>query len=355
MWHRWPLAVAAITVTAIATIVAVEIPRPNDRARSSKPSTPSRQHTQVPSVAESFTVAPPMRNEELSWIQARQSPALRPQTTKEVQISFPDGATVAVKLQSGLPARVHLDEPVHRLTDVYAEFRRRAEAGEAVAATFLHSQLEYCKRAYKDEASLKQALEQFRRDKAVILPIPDIPGMNLSVEKRRLRADTPEKVAEFEEVYFKQPYEYCKGISDEQTREAQTWLRMAADQGEFWALQETAALLGNSPEGVAIWESLWKQGNSGAVQPLAIFHQRGVGGGPPDYVRAYAYTFLHFKLLEAAYQNPPTQIPSGMLQAAEDVMRYSDGFLNPQQQEAAVQLARQLLLENRNCCNGGVW
>lgn len=111
--------------------------------------------------------------------------------------------------------------------------------------------------------------------------------------------------------------------------------------------------LGETQEGFEIWDALWRQGNSGALPALGIWYAKGIPestGGRPDYVSAYAYKLIYFKLTEAAVRNSVSPLRSHMLTSLEDSLRHTGGFLNPAQLEEAVALARVLLENNANCC-----
>ena len=146
------------------------------------------------------------------------------------------------------------------------------------------------------------------------------------------------------------------GISAAQKDEALHWLELAAKAGDLLIVAEYAAELGDTPEALNIWETLWQnQGYSGSLSPLAIKYRKGVVTGEPDYVRAYAYQFIELKLLQAAYESSASPHRASLLGAVEDSLRYTGGFLNPQQTAAAEALAKQLLAENPNCCSGSIF
>lgn len=332
MQRRWFVAIAAVAVSA-AIIGLLQAVSPAENSRTLQPEPITQSVVRKPE--SSADAQPPVV-----------APAPQPITTsppevKQVRISFPDGETVAVQLK-GLPPDPLWSRPVSRPIEHYAELRRRAIAGEATAAMWLYADLDYCRSAYADEASFQQALRQLRQGEVVKFPDP---------RRVPLKAHTAAEVTEFERL-LRHPYEYCQGTTEQQMQEAETWLRMAADAGEYWAQQRAATLLGNNREGVAAWESLWAQGYTSALPPLAIYHHDGIDGAPADYVRAYAYKLVNFKLAEAGYRNPPTSMISPVLQAMQDSLDYSGGFLDPQQHAAAVQLAQRLLIENQNCCIG---
>ena len=261
---------------------------------------------------------------------------------QDVSISLPSGATVHVHLKP-VPPIYRVSGTPRRLLDIYDTLQAAAVAGDATASTFLHRMLEQCRLAYGDELSLRRAIDTLRRDRVLVLAGGDQPA-------RRLPEGAP--VLQIESASLQRPYEFCRGVTDEQKRTSQRWLQAAINQGEFWSLEEAAVKQGNSREGVASWQALWKRGHFSALPALSIYFEKGAGGAPPDYVRSYAYNYLQLKLMQAAYGTGKSRITLPHVQAVEASVRRSAGFLTPAQQEAALQLAEQLLHESVDCCMG---
>ncbi|MGH8237022.1 MAG: hypothetical protein ACREXP_08370 [Steroidobacteraceae bacterium] len=231
--------------------------------------------------------------------------------------------------------------------DRYAELARMAQQGDGAAARSLHKWLKICQRAHGDEASLQSAIARLHTDRVVASADPTRPPMVLPIG-----ADAKE----FERLELRRPYEFCSGITAQQKDEAARWLDVAVQAGDFQAVQEYAVQLGATPEALKIWETLWQeQGFRGSLSPLAIKYSQGVAGGQPDYVRAYAYKLIEVKLLEAVYQDSASPNHRSMLGAMQESLRYTGGFLDPQQTVAAEALAKQLLAENPNCCSGSIF
>lgn len=264
---------------------------------------------------------------------------------QELQVRFPDGTLVSVRMRE-----VHPDPPPvdvsESLTSNYAKLRSLAESGNAAAARTLSRELQRCRRAYSDEASLNAAINRLRATRVVIYPN----GSRPSVELR-----PGDDVATFVERELESPYEHCEGITNEQKAEAAQWARVAADGGDYLGFQDWATELGWTQAGFDAWENVWERGYKAALTPLAMMYRKGIptsAGGQPDYVRAYAYSFVGFKLREAAYAGSASQAHRGRLVAMEDSLRHWSSYLTPQQTDEAVSLAKQILTENHNCCAG---
>jgi hypothetical protein len=270
----------------------------------------------------------------------------RTQAGRNVLISFSDGATQTVQLRPLPPVGARVTGPKDRLVNYYADLRRRAEGGEGAAAFRLYQELTRCKRAYGDEQSLKTAIDRLYRERLVAFP-------DSGIQPIRLRPNAD--LGEFERQELRRPYEFCLGISDEQKQQASIWLQQGVEAGDHWAMQARAMELGETQEGFEIWDALWRKGNSGALPALSIWYAKGIPestGGRPDYVSAYAYKLIYFKLTEAAVRNSVSPLRSPMLTSLEDSLGHTGGFLNPAQLEEAVALARVLLENNANCCAG---
>jgi hypothetical protein len=207
----------------------------------------------------------------------------------------------------------------------------------------LHQLLERCKQSYGDEESLHRAVDALRRDG--VLALPNDPNPPRTITDRAA-------IPRVERAALVGPYEFCKGTTEDQKNESDDWLNAAIEQKDYWSLQEMAVKLGTSADGVAAWESLWKQGYFSALPALSLLYQQGVDGGAPDYVRAFAYNYVQFKLVEAAYESGRSNVTLPHVVAVEDTVRRSTGNLTPQQTEDAIRLAEQLLRETFTCCAG---
>jgi hypothetical protein len=265
--------------------------------------------------------------------------------TRTGEVSFEDGTRVPITMRP-----VHLTSPPfalpERLVDRYAELVRLAQGGHPGAARSLFKWLKLCQRAPQDQASLDRAIERLHATREVTWSDPSRP--------MKLRPGVDLK--EFEKVELRQPYEFCQGVTAEQKAEAEQWLQVAVETGDMQSVQEYAAGLGITREALEVWERLWqKQGFRSSLQPLAIIYSKGVEGTQPDYVRAYAYLLIEQKLLELVDRESGVNDQRIMLASMDDVLRHMGGYLNPQQTEAAAALAKQLLVENPNCCSGSLF
>jgi hypothetical protein len=259
-----------------------------------------------------------------------------------VVIAFPDGSKVDLTLRYVRSSPRPLPWP-NRLIDQYEQLRSFAVAGDASAAMALHTYLSLCRNAYEDAVSLERAVERLHREG--VLQQPDgteevIEGGDLTdVEYSRLRG----------------AYDFCRGITSTQKAELPTWTERAAKAGDPFALTAWARSLGETAGGLSAWEKAWQQGIRSAPASLANLYEHGVPGvkdGEPDFVRAYAFRLINLKLHEAWYGETPSGWPRNDIAAKAEELRRTDGFLTPQEQAQAVQLAKSLLEQNRNCCSG---
>lgn len=257
-------------------------------------------------------------------------------------ITFPNGSTFSVRFHE-LPPLFSFQGAKGRLSEFYSGLRSLAESGDAPASFALHHLLEQCRASYPDESSLNNAINTLRTDGVLKWPNDTRPSVRISDRTQ---------IPEIERVALREPHEFCSGTTATQIAESDMWLRNAADAGEFWSRQERAVNLGNTPEAIEEWKSLWKDGHYAALPALSIYLQKGVYGGEPDYLNAYAYNYIQYKLIEAAYRTGNAGVDLTEVIEVEATVRRSAGFLTPEQNEAALKLAENLMRESPNCCSG---
>lgn len=271
---------------------------------------------------------------------------VEPRTTAEringprTVVSFPWGEVVNVPVR--LAKRDSNRDPP-RFGDAYAGLRIRATNGDASAAGQLARGLMYCARAFTTDAEMARAVEQLHQNR--VLQRADMPvGEPVSGELN---------VNEVEAEQIREPYEYCQGLSAAQKQEAQQWLLRAADAGDPWALFEHARQLGTSPGAFRAWERLWNTGVSqGSLGHLSWLSEHGHRNEPqtPDVVSAYAYSYLDHQLVKSTYEGVNSPIYAQMIEGKAARLADLERRLRPAEIQAAIQQAKQILVENRACC-----
>lgn len=266
-----------------------------------------------------------------------------------LQVDFPDGSSITVSWRQADPPPPPLP-PSDRLIDQYDDLRRLAEQGHGAAARTLYRALRSCRRAFETESSLNAALQRLRNERV----------LTTAGEPRVMPLPAGARVADFEED-LRRSYAYCSGVTAGMREEAARWAELAARAGDYLGLQDWAAELGRTAAGLRAWTDAWERGLASALAPLALLHASGVSepdGRPPDHVLAYAYTLLELQITQAVVNQlsgadrlAPTARRNRII-ALQDTLRYRAGFLSPQETEAAIALARELLSKNPNCCTG---
>lgn len=331
---RLVVLLALVAVGSVAVLLTAQPPPEQQQA-----ATPTRKTVEPPATPQT------PRDHAAPALPRTQDEPLPRAAERKGEVSFEDGTRVPISMRP-----VHLTSPPfaapERLIDRYAELVRLAREGDPGSARSLFKWLKICQRAPTDQASLDRAIERLHATREVAWSDPSRPTMKL-----RPSAD----LKEFEKVELRRPYEFCKGITAEQRAAAEQWLQVAVKMGDFQAVQEYAATLGNTREAIQVWETLWQEGNRSSLQPLASIYSKGVGGEQPDYLRAYAYMLIEQKLLELVDRESVGHRQRTMLAAIDESLRYMGGFLDPQQTQAATALAQRLLAENANCCSGSIF
>lgn len=255
-------------------------------------------------------------------------------------LDFGDGERISVRFK---PRPAVSERKGATLLEVYAALRAAAEDGDGDAAFQLHRELGDCKRAYSNEADLAAAIEllqQTHQIKYADMSTPKPLVSDPSTDYEKLARDV-----------LRKPYEYCKGITDEQKGEANRFLIKAANAGHSLALTEYARSLGDSPAAIPVWNRAWLQGDIWALGGLSkhLREPSPVGGKAPEPVLAHAYLLLHVRLIELVHGRETGPQPR-MIVVLNDVLKRSSLALNPNDHETAVAMAKTLLSSNTNCC-----
>jgi len=265
-----------------------------------------------------------------------------------VTIEFPSGQLVDVVLHHFWP-----DEPPikynPRLVDMYNDLVVLAESGNGASARYLNQALRGCRNAFRDKPSKDAAIARLRSAGEITYPDgAEFPNQHVPVGR---------DIGEFIEV-IEERFTNCEGVSDEQIAYAEYWRDEAIKAGDFLATRDYAAEIGVHTEaGFQIQKKLWDQGHISAVNGLGIAYRHGVPGensGQPDYLKSYAYGYATFKLFEATARGSISPNTRNRLRSIEESLSNRGSYLTPQEQQAAIELAAEILEENKNCCLG-VW
>jgi hypothetical protein len=236
---------------------------------------------------------------------------------RQVELTFRDGKSVHVLVRKPmLPNPPYM--PAERFLDQYEALAARAHAGDAAAARMIFRALQNCQRF-----------------------------------QRALQA---KETSDWGEEALQRSTRYCEGVDERYFSDASRWARMASDGGDYYGRQDWSLelqRLGRGVESVEQLQALWNDGYVGVLQALAIAYKKGLtSNGEPDFVRAYAYFYIRYKLAEASgLDTPATRAKLGAMEQARQSL---GGNLTPQEQQFAEDMAAQLLSENSACCIGSL-
>lgn len=262
--------------------------------------------------------------------------------TQSITIKFSDGLDVAI-VGRPLP-RSSILRP-KQLKDIYAQLVELAKSGDSSAAYGLSRWLNECRYAHSTQAELDGAIARLLEEGLVTYPVSAPPP-------RSMATNDPNA-----EAALVQTFRFCDGITAEQRAGASAWLELGTGRGDLLALRARAQQLSPTQEEffrshLALWE---QHGDMSALPALAAMYMRGISGAPQDYVRAYAYQLIQFKLNEYAYRDSVFPSHRAALQSMESSLAAIASYLTPDQTSKAVALAAQLVRQNPNCCVGRIF
>jgi len=266
-------------------------------------------------------------------------------SSRDTVITFPDGTEVNIKLINWQPDPPPF-YPTEKLIDMYDALVAEAEIGNAAAARTLYEALTICEMAFSDEASYQEALSLLRQK-----GVRSYPGDQHAQENIPPGLDTSHHEEMITEQYIK-----CQGITTRQKQNKIQWAEMAAHGGDFLAMRTMANEQGFTQEGFEWYEKGWKSGHASAADALSIWYRNGApdsAGGKPDYISSYAYLLINFKIYENVFNSSNSPQAQNRIVDMENALLGIGGYLNPQDQVKAEELAVKLLQDNSNCCLGG--
>lgn len=265
---------------------------------------------------------------------------------QDVDVQFPSGETVRVSLVNFAPP-VPPIAYAHRISDMYDQLVDAAVAGNGAAARELYGALKGCRQAFADEKSMLAAVSHLRETGEVTYP---------DDETRIHHVDVGLDTGPVEEM-IRETYERCDGITTEQKEGAEHWLEIAADEEDYLAMREYARYLGsNTRESFELRQKTWEMGFVSGAGSIAIYYKNG---DQVDYLKSYAYSLISSQIYKAAllrdgsrHSRYGTQVHN-KIKSLDDLLSTKAGYLTPEQQAAAEQIAIDLLKANTNCCRAG--
>jgi len=262
-------------------------------------------------------------------------------TTK---ISLPDHDPHDVTIYS-FPSYT-IDEP-DSVSIAYHELVERAHNGDLDAAHSLFRLLRNCREfSYRSKSDLEAAVLQLYQEHAVPSPTGE-QQVSLSTNVSSELGEATDLVEE--ERWLRKLYSQCDGVSDEQLREAEDWLRFAGENGSLPALRELTVSLPRGQEKFDYFEMAWEGGDIFGLFNMAFLRTTGWNGQERDLVQAYAGYLLFEKLMEAS------GTPRGYerwLDSAREQIEASQRLLQEEELADAIDLADEMLSANSQCCVG---
>lgn len=257
----------------------------------------------------------------------------------EVEIYFPNGEIVSIILHT-YPGDSVASQT--ELLDNYHYYRDLAMEGNGTVGFRLYNVLRACKsQAYDDPEELDAAIDTMYQSRQVPQG-PDRPtlyndSMNLEMFEQGLR----------------QHSRSCSKITNEDYEDSRLLLEAAAASNYMPAIITFANHFQfMQPESIDTLDHAWRLGNIHSLHQLSQIYDRGVEGVEPDPIKSFAYIYLHshLRIQDAQMYAPGGQFAERIMASRKNYLKYRAHRLHAYQVNEGIELARQLLLENANCC-----
>ncbi len=223
----------------------------------------------------------------------------------------------------------------------YHYFKLLAESGNGFAAYQLAEMMSGCSHSFLTQEELDSAIAQLRETFTYVDP-----ELNATV-----RLGDQAKVNEFITGQTKQ-FENCRDFTAEQRHEHLHWLELAANNGYALAMLDYGRQLEDPQASLELYRSAWQQGESYALLSLAEGLERIYDEGidPTAKVPAYAAQHAFVTLLQETHGSDPERVVGRWTLRNRAKLDEMAKEMRQAELEAAVQLSRQMITSNKNCC-----
>ena len=223
----------------------------------------------------------------------------------------------------------------------YEYYEALAESGDGFAAYQIANMMSSCRHAPPSQEQLQEAIVQMRRTFTYYDP-----GL-----KSNVRLGEPEKVEEYIEGAIDH-FESCKDFTVGQREEHDDWMELASNNGHTTAMLDYGNKLDNPAAAVDLFRSAWSKGDANALRSLSVGLERVYDGGidPSAKVPAYAAMHAFVTLLRKAHGTDPERIVGRWTLRNQAKLDEMTKVMFPDELATAVELSRQLITSNENCC-----
>jgi len=255
--------------------------------------------------------------------------------SSDFAIMFPDGDQLEVHIRQ----TEYKYPTIKVLRDDYDRLGDLALNGDPAIAYYLYKALRNCSNTpYKDEASVESGISQLYQTHTLI-------NDNNEIGSAGITNDRPNDL-ETMENHIRDEFTYCMGMDNEQLVESEQWRTLAIENGnEMAAAEYSGSLMRGTPEIAAAHLKAFELGDINGAGGVSVAYKNGWPGQAPDLVRAYAYGFIYAELLQANY-------PRSWQKYADQHLEEISNTIPKYQKESAIEMAKEILRNNPNCCVG---
>jgi hypothetical protein len=262
---------------------------------------------------------------------------------KDITVPFGEFGSVKVRART---LNVSFPPRPARLLDQYDMYVEMVHDGDASAAFVLSKVLSECRESYTTNEELERAVDALYQTRRIERPSEN-PGPPTYLGKGELKN---------QELAMRNRFFQCEGITEYQKDvESIEWLTVSADSGFVLAQLELASLhfeTENFKLSQKYFEMTWQSSGSVlAAEGLHEIYKSGGGGIDPNPTKAAAYMYLStYVFLEYV----PAETSGPLLTRLRDRKRQALEAellgLNPFEMKSAIEMAKEILTENENCC-----
>jgi hypothetical protein len=250
---------------------------------------------------------------------------------------FPDGEVIEIIWRESMRPTVSAFG-----VDNYEILREAALTGDAIASIMLYEMQRSCQSHYDSEEDLEAAVDQLYQTHTI--PRPG--------QERPTKIGDPEKLEEFATM-MRSSYARCEKLFAYQGNFDEKWLERSANDGWPLAMIELGQQQKDQESARNLYQAAWDAGSVQSLSLLSEIIKRSYESGedPNANVEAFA-VLLTYTIIETTLLKDQGRIAGRHATSLKAKLEDEQKLLLPQERNEALEMSKQMIRSNPNCCFG---
>lgn len=224
--------------------------------------------------------------------------------------------------------------------DNYEVLREAAMNGDAVISMILHEWQNGCRLQYETDEELEVAVDQLYQTHTY--PVPGRDQSTALVDPKEV-----DLIAEG----LRSNYLRCRKFAKKQGNLDEKWLERAAADGSSAAMIEMGLRQTDPELAESLYRKAWNAGNPGGLLELATMRYQSYESGDDPTANIEAFAIFHtYIVIEQVMLKKYGESGRKFAQTMRNELDKKQSLLLPRELEAALDMSRQMIRLNPNCC-----